>query len=153
MDLSKLEALMTPLLEQEGAELVDLEYVREGSQWVLRVYIDKPPRISLDDCAYFSDRIGSLLDSSGILAAAYVLEVSSPGIDRVIKKEKDFQRFTGKAVKIQLKEPLEGRRNFSGVIRGCQGGQVAFECEGKTFSFEIGLIEEARLNETAHLSI
>ncbi len=153
MDLSKIETLISPLLEQEGAELVDLEYAREGSRWVLRVYIDRPPRISLDDCAYFSDRIGSLLDSSRILDAAYVLEVSSPGIDRVIKKEKDFQRFSGKAAKIQLKEPLEGRRNFSGVIRGCQGGQVEFECEEKTFSFDINSIEEARLNETARLSI
>ena len=153
MDLSKIETLISPLLEQEGAELVDLEYVREGSQWILRVYIDKSPRVSLDDCAYFSDRIGSLLDSSKALSASYVLEVSSPGIDRVIKKEKDFQRFSGKAAKIQLKEPLEGRRNFSGIIRGCQEGQVAFECEGKTFSFNISAIEEARLNEAAHLSI
>ncbi len=153
IDLSRLEKLIAPLMDQESAELVDLNYAKEGSKWVLRVYIDKPAGVTLDDCAYFSERIGSLIDSQNAIPSAYVLEVSSPGIDRIIKKEKDFQRFIGKAVKVQLKEPLNGRRNFSGVIKSCDGGQVTLECEGVAVSFPIASIQEARLNEAANLPI
>ena len=86
---------MTPLLEQEAAELVDLKFAKEGPKWVLRVYLDRKGGVTLDDCAYLSERIGSLIDSSDAIQRAYVLEVSSPGLDRVIKKEMDFERFSG----------------------------------------------------------
>lgn len=151
LDLTRLEKLIAPLVEQESADLVDLSYAKEGSQWVLRVYLDKLAGITLEDCAYFSERIGSLIDSQNAVSSAYVLEVSSPGIDRLIKKEKDFQRFTGKAVKIMLKEPVSGRRNFSGVIENCAGEIVIVKCEGMDFSFPLASIQEARLNEVANL--
>lgn len=153
MDLLKIEKLIVPLLEQESAELVDVSYAKEGSRWVLRVYVDKSAGVTLDDCAYLSERIGSLIDSQNAIAAAYVLEVSSPGIDRVIRKEKDFKRFVGKPVKIRLKEAVGERRNFSGAIKNCEGGRVTLDCEGSEFSFGLSEVEEARLNEVAGLSL
>ena len=151
LDLARLEKLITPLVDQESAELVDLSYAKEGAQWVLRIYLDKPNGVTLEDCAYFSERIGSVIDSQNALPASYVLEVSSPGIDRLIKKEKDFRRFVGKPVKILLKEPVSGRRNFSGVIGNCDGEAVIVKCEGVDFSFPFVAIQEARLNEVANL--
>src|SRR5690242_16065104 len=102
MSKDDIEKLIEPMLAQENAELVDLTYLKEGPRWVLRVFMDKEGGITLDDCAYFSERIGSLVDASGAVDRSYVLEVSSPGLDRVIKKEKDFARFAGKAVKVRL---------------------------------------------------
>src|SRR5437016_1113302 len=108
MQLSAIEQAVTPLLDQEKAELVDLKFVQEGHRWVLKLFLDKPGGITLDDCAYFSDRIGSVLDESNAIGKSYVLEVSSPGIDRVVKKEKDFKRFAGQPVKVRLKLPQNG---------------------------------------------
>src|ERR1041385_5488025 len=105
MNAKELEGLLAPLVEQESAELVDLRFAKEGPKWVLRVYLDKPGGITLDDCAYFSDRIGSLLDSQNAIERSYVLEVSSPGLDRVVKKPEDYRRFAGKAVKVRLRAP------------------------------------------------
>src|SRR3954462_6682069 len=101
MDAKEIEAILTPVIEQEGGELVDLQWRREGHQWVLRLFLDKPNGISLDDCAHFSDRVGAFLDEKDAIEQSYVLEISSPGLDRVIKKDKDFARFAGKAVKVR----------------------------------------------------
>lgn len=140
---------MAPLVEQESAELVDLTFRKEGAQWVLRVFLDKADGFTLDDCAYFSDRIGALLDEKNAVSRAYVLEVSSPGLDRVIKKEKDFIRFSGKAVKLRLKAPEAGQRNYAGLLRGWKDGKVLLECEGQQKQFGAGLIDEVRLDYTA----
>lgn len=149
MQIEKLEALIAPLLEQEAAELVDLKFAKEGPKWVLRLFVDKEGGVTLDDCAYFSDRVGSLIDASGAVDRAYVLEVSSPGLDRVLKKEKDFQRFEGKAVRLRLRVPDQGQRNFKGVLRGFADGKVRVECDGQLKEFARGLIEEARLDYAA----
>lgn len=146
MDLSKVEQLLAPMLEQENAELVDLKFVQEGHRWVLKVFLDKSGGITLDDCAYFSDRIGSLLDEKDIITKSYVLEISSPGINRVIKKESDFKRFSGQAVKLTSKIPQEGQRHFKGKILGFEDGQVLIEAGGKTHRFPLSQIDEARLD-------
>ncbi|MBI4376739.1 MAG: ribosome maturation factor RimP [Elusimicrobia bacterium] len=153
IDVSGLEQLITPLVEQESAELVDLCFAKEGRHWMLRVFLDKPGGITLDDCAYFSDRIGALLDSSNAIDRSYVLEVSSPGLDRVIKKDKDFVKFTGRAVKLRLKMPEQGQRNFKGRLRGLSEGRVLVECEGTVKSFAPELLDEVRLDYTADLDI
>ena len=145
----QLEKAITPLVEQEGAELVDLTFAKEGPKWVLRAYIDKPGGFTLDDCAYFSDRIGALMDETDLVTQSYVLEVSSPGLDRIVKKEKDFQRFSGKTVKLRLKAPQNGQRNFKGTLRGWKDGNVLVEVKpGETLSFSFPLIDEVRLDYT-----
>ncbi|OGR83688.1 MAG: hypothetical protein A3J74_02390 [Elusimicrobia bacterium RIFCSPHIGHO2_02_FULL_57_9] len=149
MDIKEIEHLITPLLEQEGAELVDLKLAKEGPKWVLRIFLDKPGGITLDDCAYFSSRIGALLDSSDAMDTSYLLEISSPGLDRVIKKEKDFERFSGRAIRLRLKAPEAGQRNFKGKLLGLKEGKVAIECEGNMREFSAALIAELRLDYSA----
>jgi ribosome maturation factor RimP len=144
-----LEKAIEPLVEQESAELVDLTFAKEGPKWVLRVFIDKAGGFSLDDCAYFSDRIGALVDERELVTQAYVLEVSSPGLDRIVKKEKDFQRFSGKTVKLRLKAPQNGQRNYKGTLRGWKDGKVLVETQpGTVQEFPFPLIDETRLDYT-----
>lgn len=146
METKQIEKLVETLLEQESAELVDLRYAKEGPKWVLRVFIDKPGGVTLDDCAYFSDRIGSLLDSENAIGRSYILEVSSPGLDRVVKKPSDYQRFAGKAVKIRLKIAEAGQRNFHVKLIGFENDKVVVDDAGKRREFPLPLIDETRLD-------
>ncbi|HVC09848.1 MAG TPA: ribosome maturation factor RimP [Elusimicrobiota bacterium] len=151
METEKLEEIIAPLVEQESAELVDLTLVRGGPRWILRVTLDKEGGITLDDCAYFSDRIGSLLDSTNAVERSYVLEVSSPGLDRIIKKEKDFIRFSGKMVRVELKQNFQGRRKFRGELKGYRDGKVLVACGEETLEFPRPAIDEVRLDLAAEL--
>ncbi len=149
MDAKEIEALLNPLIEQEGGELVDLQWRKEGSSWVLRLFLDKPNGITLDDCAYFSDRVSATLDEGDKISKSYVLEVSSPGLDRVIKKDKDFERFAGKPVKLRLKLPDNGQRKFSGVLKGLSEGKVSIQVEKDVKAFARENIDELRLDDSA----
>lgn len=149
MDAKEIEALLTPLIEQEGGELVDLQWRKEGPQWVLRLFLDKPKGITLDDCAYFSDRVSATLDDGDKISRSYVLEVSSPGLDRVIKKDKDFERFAGKPVKLRLKIPDNGQRRFTGVLKGLADGKVSIQVEKDLKAFSRENIDELRLDDSA----
>jgi ribosome maturation factor RimP len=146
MQKTQIEKLIETLAEQESAELVDLTYAKEGPKWVLRVYLDKPNGITLDDCAYFSDRIGSLIDAEGVIDRAYVLEVSSPGLDRKVKKPSDFQRFAGKNVNIRLKVPENGQRNFHVKLIGFENEKIVVDDGGKRREFPIAIVDETRLD-------
>jgi ribosome maturation factor RimP len=145
MQKTVIETLVQKLVDQESAELVDLRYAKEGSKWILRVYLDKPGGVTLDDCAYFSDRIGSLLDSESAVDKSYILEVSSPGLDRVVKTEKDFKRFAGRQVKLRLKVPDNGQRNFHVKLTGFESGNVIVDDGGQRREFPLALIDETRL--------
>ncbi len=101
------EKLLEPGLEREGLELVDVEYVRERN-WILRIYIDKEGGVDLNDCQTVSEKAGMLLDEADLIPDNYMLEVSSPGLDRVLKKDKDFIRYTGEDVDVKRFAPLEG---------------------------------------------
>ncbi|MBI4371960.1 MAG: ribosome maturation factor RimP [Elusimicrobia bacterium] len=151
MDAREIETLVTPLVEQEGGELVDLQWRREGARWVLRLFLDKPGGITLDDCEYFSDRVGALLDEAGKIEQSYVLEISSPGLDRIIKKDKDFERFAGKAVKLRLKLADDGQRRFAGTLEGLSGGTVLVRIGADLKEFERGNVDEVRLDDAAAL--
>jgi ribosome maturation factor RimP len=149
MEAKEIETLLTPLVEQEGGEIVDLQWRREGHQWVLRLFLDKPEGITLDDCAVFSDRIGAFLDEKNAIEQSYVLEISSPGLDRVIKKDKDFARFSGKSVKVRIKIAENGQRRFSGILKGLQDGKVAVQVGETLKSFDRKNIDEVRLDDAA----
>lgn len=103
------ERLLEPVLEKDGVELVDVEYVRERN-WILRIYIDKEGGVDLNDCQTVSEKAGALLDEKDLIPDNYMLEVSSPGLDRVLKKDKDFIRYTGEDVDVKLFAPLEGTK-------------------------------------------
>lgn len=146
LDLERVEALVQPALQGEAVELVDLRFVQEGGRWVLRFYLDKAGGISLDDCERLSGRIGAVLDMEDAVPGSYSLEVSSPGLDRVLKREADFARFAGHRVKVRLREGLDGQRNFRGTLKGASGGTVSIDFGGRELSFPLSDVAEARLD-------
>ncbi|MFI5362327.1 MAG: ribosome maturation factor RimP [Elusimicrobiota bacterium] len=153
MEAKELEALIAPLVEQEGGEIVDLQWRREGHQWVLRLFVDKPAGVTLDDCAHFSDRVGAFLDEKNAIEQSYVLEISSPGLDRIIKKDEDFKRFAGKAVKVRIKIADNGQRRFSGILMGIQEGAVAVQVGETLKRFDRKNIDEVRLDDAAAVNL
>ena len=112
---TQVENLMAEILSGTDYELVDVEYVKERD-WYLRVFVDKAGGIDLDDCQNLSERLSPALDKADIIDGAYILEVSSPGIDRILKKDKDFIREAGKKVDVTLYAPLDGKKNFVGEL-------------------------------------
>lgn len=114
---TQVESLMADILADTDFELVDVEYVKERD-WYLRVFVDKRGGIDLDDCQALSERLSERLDATDIVSGSYILEVSSPGIDRILKKDKDFIREAGKLVDVTLYAPLDGQKNFVGELVG-----------------------------------
>ncbi|MBI5588016.1 MAG: ribosome maturation factor RimP [Deltaproteobacteria bacterium] len=142
----KIRAVAGPLLADLGFELVDVVYATEHGRKVLRFFIDKPGGVTIDDCGDVSRELSTLLDVEDPIPQKYTLEVSSPGLDRPLVKEKDFVRFTGKKVKIKTKEPLEGRKNFKATIDSVEDGRVAVtDFDGKKFVIDLANIDRARL--------
>lgn len=115
---TQVENFMAEILEDTDYELVDVEYVKEGRDWFLRVFADKAGGIDLDDCQKLSEKLSAKLDAADIIGGAYILEVSSPGIDRILKKDKDFVREAGKVVDVTLYAPLDGKKFFVGELVG-----------------------------------
>ena len=114
--------LIEPVLEAMDVELVDVEYRFEQGRWVLRIYADMQGGISVDDCARVSREIEDLIEVNDIFQQEYVLEVSSPGLNRPLKKEKDFVRVKGEKIKVRMRTALKGRRNFTGYLTDVRDG-------------------------------
>lgn len=138
-----IHALLERVVTQLGYELVDFEMSNRGK--LLRLFIDKPEGVNIDDCALVSDHVSNLLAVEHDVDYDR-LEVSSPGLDRVLKKEKDFERFSGNRVKLKLRVPVEGRKNFVGVLRGLESGSVLIERDGSVQQFALANIDKARLD-------
>ena len=111
----QVEDLMNEILQGTEFELVDVEYVLERD-WYLRIFVDKPGGVDLDDCQMLSEKIGDILDEKSLINESYILEVSSPGIDRVLKKDRDFVREAGKIIDVTLYAPIDGKKNFTGTL-------------------------------------
>jgi ribosome maturation factor RimP len=139
-----LHSLLEKTLAGLGYELVDLE--RSGKGRMLRVFIDKPEGISVEDCARVSQHLSRVLTVENVDYER--LEVSSPGLDRLLKKEGDFVRFAGQRARIKLRVPINGQRNFEGVLRETRAGTVQLEVDGRIVSLELGNFEKARLVPT-----
>lgn len=133
---SRTEALLLPIMEANQFELVDVEYVKEGSSWYLRAYIDKEGGISIDDCELVSRALSDLLDQEDFIEEAYILEVSSPGLLRPIKKDKDFQRNVGKEIEVHLFKMMDKKKELIGTL-------IAFDADTLTIQTEE---KEIRLN-------
>ena len=127
------EKLLEPSLEADGIEVVDVEYVRERN-WILRIFIDKEGGVDLNDCQVISEKAGAILDEKVLIPDNYMLEVSSPGLDRVLKKDKDFIRYTGEEVDVKLFAPLEGHKGvkaFTALLDGLsEDGSLKLTLEG-----------------------
>ena len=129
------EKLLLPLVERLGLELVDVEYVKEGSDYFLRAYIDKEGGVTIDDCEAVSRPLSDLLDEVDFIPDAYILEVSSPGLGRQLKKEKDFIRSIGKEVDVKLYKAVEKRKEFSGVLLENDSDAIVIDEDGKELKF------------------
>jgi ribosome maturation factor RimP len=154
--LIEIERLVTPILDDLGFELVDLQFKNEGSQWALRIFIDKPDGITLDDCVAVSREVGAILEVEDTIKTAYRLEVSSPGLDRPLKKAADYVRFAGQPIKLKTLHLIDpdqrghSRKTFVGTLLGFEDGQVRLEQSDKpgglaVIPFED--IEKANLEE------
>ncbi len=139
------EPLIKDIVEQEGMELVDLVYRNESHGWVLRVLVDKEGGVTLEDCSFVSHQIGDVLDVKDVVRHAFNLEVSSPGINRPLKKEKDFLRVIGETVRVKTSKALESRRNFKGRLIRCADATVFIEIDGNEYAVPLRLIDRANL--------
>ena len=138
-------AIAEPLCESEGIELVFVEFHSETTGRVLRLFVDKPGGITLDDCAAVSRQLTDILDVSLEDVGPYSLEVSSPGPERPIGKVDDFNRFKGKKIKVQTSRPIDGRKNFTGILAGFLDGQVNLTIDKQTVTIPHTSIKRARL--------
>ena len=136
---AKTEALLQPMVDERGFELVDVEYVKEGSNWYLRAFIDKPGGISIDDIEPISRELSEKLDQEDFISDAYILEVSSPGLGRPLKKDKDFVRSIGEEIEIHLYRAIYKQKEFVGILK-------EFNKEENTFTVELEDGEETVFN-------
>lgn len=143
---ARVEAWITPVLEQHQFELVDVEYVREVGVWYLRCYIDKEGGITVDDCEVISRLLGEWLDKEDFIEDSYILEVSSPGLGRPLKKEKDFARSIGKDVEIRLYKAIDKQKECTGTLTSYDADSVTITMEdGSERTFEKSEIALIRL--------
>ena len=126
---TKTEALITPIVDEKGFELVDVEYVKEGNNWYLRAYIDKPGGININDLESVSRELSEKLDAEDYISDAYILEVSSPGLGRPLKKDKDFDRSIGEEIEIHLYRAIDGAKQQVGLLKSYDKDTITIETE------------------------
>lgn len=138
--------LVTPIVDELGLELVDIEYKKEGSNWFLRVFIDNETgNIDIDDCSLVSEKLSQKLDEVDPIPTAYFLEVSSPGAERPLRKDKDFTKAVGRHVHITTKEPIEGESQFEGELLSFEDGKLTVKEAKKTYVITQEQIDTARM--------
>ena len=146
MDIgSRTERLVRGVADAEGLELVHIEYLPRGSGSILRIYVDKPGGVDLGDCQRLSKHVSVLLDVEDFIPHRYVLEVSSPGIERPLFEKADYERYRDREVRLEATEKIEGRRKFTGYIRSAAEGILKLECERGTYHIPFQKIRKANL--------
>ena len=142
--VAKVEKLVLPVTTELGLELVDIEYLQDGGYWYLRVYVEKEDEeISLDDCAKVSNRIDEDVDA--LIEEKFFLEVSSPGVERPLKKEADYTRFTGQKARLILKHKMDDSRNWTGVIEKYENSVIFLDVEEKVLEIPYSEVKKANL--------
>ena len=134
-----------PVVESFGCELWDVEYVREGSDYFLRLYIDKESGVDITDCEKISRAVDPILDEKDPIAESYHFEVCSAGLERALKRPGDFERFMGSPIMIKLYRPRNGLKELPGILRGYEEGKVTAECGKETITFEKSEVALGRL--------
>ncbi len=149
MDRSKIEQrieeIATEIVGTKGLSLVDVEYKKESGDWFLRIYIYKPEGVSIDDCEEVSNAMNSYLDEIDIIPGSYLLEVSSPGLERRLKKAREFEIFAGRKIKIHTYFPVDGRKDFRGLLDGFEDGKVKLLYEEESIIIPLQAISKAQL--------
>ena len=157
-DVQDLWLLAEPYVRDAGFDLIEVQYGREPTGIVVRLFIDAPAgaeagqrpaaqagSVGLEDCERVSRDVSAALDVADLIPHAYQLEVSSPGLDRPLRRERDFARFVGESARIRLIDGVEGRRNFHGTLRAAKDGRVEIACDGRSYSLPIDDIQKANL--------
>lgn len=134
-----------PVITSLGMELVDIEYIKEGGSWFLRIFIDKPEGITHNDCQAVSERLGEFLDERDPIPQSYILEVSSPGIERPLKKSEDFVRFRGRKVRATTFSPVDGKKEFIGLLDGLEDGKILISIDEKKVALPLEAVAKIRL--------
>lgn len=145
LDLQRVRSLIESIVAPLGYELVDVSQLSEAGRWLLRVLIDREGGVTVGDCQRVSREIETPLDVDELVPAACRLEVSSPGLDRPLVKERDFEKYAGREAKIETKDPIDGRRNFKGVLKGMDEGMISITVDGRDFRIPLGGVKKARL--------
>lgn len=143
--IAAIEAYAEPVLRELGLELVEVQYRQEGHGWVVRFFIDREGGVTLDDCATVSRAISTWLDVEDLIEHAYHLEVSSPGLERPLKKVEDFKRFAGRNARIKIKEPRDGQRVFTGILGEIQDNEFTLIVDEQPINIGFEEIAKARL--------
>ena len=139
------ESLARPVVEGFGLTLWDVEYVKEGGQWYLRLYLDREDGVTIEDCEAVSRAMDPILDEKDPIAESYTFEVSSAGLERPLKRPSDFERFMGSAVTVKLYRPRNGLKEIPGILRGYEEGRVTVEAGKETITFEKSEVALVRL--------
>ena len=132
---SKTETLLIPIVERFGVEIYDIEYVKEGSDWYLRAYIDKPDGVNINDCENVSRALSDELDKEDFIQDAYILEVSSPGLGRALKKDKHLQKSLGEEVEIKTYKPIDKQKEFHGILKSFDTDSITISMENEEKNF------------------
>lgn len=137
--------IVQPVFEDSGLELVDVTYTKEGNGWYLRIFIDKPGGVGIEDCQSISRELDKILDDKDPIPHSYTMEVSSPGLDRPLKKPADYDRFSGSLANITTYAPFEGKKDFHGRLVGLRGSDVVLVVKGSEISIPLEQVAEAHL--------
>ena len=137
--------LLEPVIAARGMEILEIEYRRESAGWVLRVFLDGDRGVSVEDCAEVSRFAGDLLDVADLIQTHYNLEISSPGIDRPLRRMEHFQKYIGDIIEVRTASPIQNRRNFRGELMNVSPQGVTIECDTRTYLIPMLMIERARL--------
>lgn len=141
-------ALAQPVVEAEGCEIWDVEYVKEAGAWYLRVYIDKAGGVSIDDCEAVSRALDPVLDEADPIPTSYIFEVSSAGVERELKRPRDFEKFLGSQVEVRHYQPVDGAKAHTGTLRGYADGAVTIEINGAEKTYQKAQVAQVRLSVT-----
>ena len=142
---AQVEELVMPIIETTNLELVEVEYVKEGAQWYLRVFIDKPGGVGLEDCQAVSGELEKVMDEKDPIPQSYILEVSSPGIERPLKKPEDYRRFAGRLVSVHTYAPVNNQKKFIGQLIGLNDIGVQLEIDGQRVVVPLEKVSSTRL--------
>ena len=137
--------MLQPTVVALGYQLWGVEYTPQGKHSIVRVFIDSPAGISVDDCANVSGQVSSILDVEDPITGEYTLEISSPGMDRLLFKLEQYPVYVGETVELRLRSAFEGRRKFKGILKGIEGDEVVIQIDDHDFLFPFGAIEKARV--------
>ena len=142
---TRTEEILIPIVADAGVEIYDVEYVKEGSDWYLRVYIDKPEGVNINDCEVVNRALSAKMDELDFIDDAYILEVSSPGLGRALKKERHFEKSIGQEVEVKTYKAIDKEKHFVGILQSFEDGVITIETEKKEMKFEKADVASVRL--------